>query len=165
MNDKPTNAEDRHVYFVSVRLGAEVHVVAQGFTSVIFEFAFARTPAEAECLAHKYCADKKLTVLKAVATYAVQQDLSQYLYPEKILRDHPLADLWRGEVVVHSDQTHLLTKMGAQQVKHLGEHVFVFSAPEEVAVHINSSNARLIGMLKPFVAAGTRSDDAATATA
>lgn len=156
---------DRIVYFLTIRIRNQVHVAGLGFTQVIFMFAFANSQVEATQLAKAYCEENRMTAWKIDATYAHQQDLSRYVFPEQILRDRPLATVWRGEVVVHPANVNLLTDIGATLESHRGAHVFVFSAPEAIAVRINSNLTNVIGSLKPYVGAPVQSTKAARAAA
>lgn len=156
---------DRIVYFLTIRIRNQVHVAGLGLTQVVFMFAFAGSQVEATQLAKAYCEEKRLTAWKIDATYAHQQDVSRYVFPEQILRDRSLADVWRGEVVVHPANVKLLTDIGATLELHRGAHVFVFSAPEAIAVRINSSLTNVIGRLKPCVGAPAPSISVARAAA
>ncbi len=149
MNVPKLNDDGRHMYFVSIRLAVDVHVRALGFTNSVFEFAYAGSPEEAQDLARMHYESKNLPVLTVAASYAIQQDPAQYTFPEAILRNRPLADVWRGEVCVHPEYLCQLEATGACREAQIGERLFVFSAPEPVAVDINRSNARYIGMMKP----------------
>lgn len=154
MNATSSKGDGRHIYFVTVRLGVDVHVQALGFTKSVFEFAYADTAEAAQSLARQHYAKRKLPVEMVAASYAIQQDPAQYMHPEKILRDRPFAETWRGEVAVHPDHLSMLTKIGASKEAQLGEKLFVFSAPEAVAVRINRSSVCYIGMLKPCMLGG-----------
>lgn len=154
MNVIPNKGDSRHIYFVTIRLGVDVHVQALGFTSSVFEFAYAGTPEAAQSLARLHYEKRNLPVVMVAASYAIQQDPAQYMHPEKILRDRPFAEIWRGEVAVHPDHLSMLTEIGASKEVQVGEKLFVFSAPEAVAVRINRSSVCYIGMLKPCIESG-----------
>lgn len=165
-NKKPTNkVDDRVVYFLTIRIRNQIHVAGLGFTQVVFMFAFAENQLNATKLAQVYCEANRMTAWKIDAAYAEQQVLSRYVFPEQILRDRPLATVWRGEAVVHPANVKLVTEMGATLESQRGAHVFVFSAPEAVAARINASSAHVIGRLKPCADAPAELVTAARASA
>ena len=158
MSESEQQADGRIIYFLTIQIVEEVYVQPLGFTRMFYKFAFAESEAIASALAQRYCQAHKLTPRSITMSRSVQQALDLYCYPEQILRDRPLARLWRGEVVVERSDIPKLLGIGATCETHLRDDVYLFVAPEPVAAQLNDEgNPDCIGLLKPWMAASARS--------
>lgn len=151
--------DNRIVFFLTVQIVEQVYVQPMGFTRMFYKFAFAESQETALALGERFCQERNLTVRRITLSRSVLQALDLYVYPEQILRDRPLAKLWRGEVVVEPSNIQHLLDLGATCEAHVQEHVYVFVAPEAVAARINgSSSIDCIGQMKPWFASSAGSE-------
>lgn len=158
--------DNRIVFFLTIQIVEQVYVQPLGFTRMFYKFAFAESQEAAVALGERFCWEHNLTVARITLSRSVQQRLDLYVFPEQILRDRPLAKLWRGEVVVEPSNIQDLLDLGATCEAHVRDHVYVFVAQEPVAARINaSSSIDCIGQLKPWPASSAGAEQKALATA
>lgn len=163
---KDPQIDNRIVFFLTIQIVEQVYVQALGFTQMFYRFAFAESREAAIALGEGFCQAHGLTVRRITLSRSLQQSLDLYVFPEQILRDRPLAQVWRGEVVVNPSNIEHLLDLGATCEAHLREHVYQFVAPEAVAMRINDgSTIDCIGQMKPWVASSAEAQRRAVATA
>lgn len=87
MNSTPAAPQHAPIYFVTVCLNTQVHMIGLGFTSQFYLYACAQSPLEAEKATMQWVKQQGLDVHKVVSggKPATMQSINTYSSPEAII--------------------------------------------------------------------------------